>query len=364
MDSTGGLIAPQLLILIGFVVIIIILLATFIGFSLARRRKSKMKLGIPPKSSQVKPNTAVLPEAEAKTATHSKKEATPPAVRVSEQQSSADIAGDLELGIISGTATGTPAAKDEATQPTEAEVKIDLAARLGSDPVAASQPARPAEAIELLRLLRDPQSGQLMVEVGDQRYSRLADIANKKIGEHILKLAAHLLAFTNGVILTEAGMKSMPVPKVGKTPEPLERASAISRPTPSGQGTQPALSPSRPSPVPPTSPEIDRALLTSLRPPTQAEPKPKRGGLFGLGGAPQPAPTLPGINLAQEINDIVQTRLRYSSLAANNKIEITLDLGGGIRIWVNNESFSSPDDIPDQDIRALIKASIKEWEHS
>jgi hypothetical protein len=105
-------------------------------------------------------------------------------------------------------------------------------------------------------------------------------------------------------------------------------------------------------------------LLTSLRPPTQAEPKPKRGGLFGLGGAPQPAPTLPGINLAQEINDIVQTRLRYSSLAANNKIEITLDLGGGIRIWVNNESFSSPDDIPDQDIRALIKASIKEWEHS
>ena len=69
-----------------------------------------------------------------------------------------------------------------------------------------------------------------------------------------------------------------------------------------------------------------------------------------------------GLNLAEEINDIVQTRLRYSPLAENNRIEITSDDHGGIRIEVNRQFYSSPDEVPDPDIKELIKAAIKEWE--
>jgi hypothetical protein len=38
--------------------------------------------------------------------------------------------------------------------------------------------------------------------------------------------------------------------------------------------------------------------------------------------------------------------------------------GGGIRIRVENEFYDTPDDIPDPEIRGIIKAAIQEWEKS
>ena len=73
---------------------------------------------------------------------------------------------------------------------------------------------------------------------------------------------------------------------------------------------------------------------------------------------------MPGLNLAEEINKIVQARLIVSPLAATTKIEITSDLGGGIRIKVNGIPYASPDEVPDTEVRELIKASIKQWERS
>ena len=89
-------------------------------------------------------------------------------------------------------------------------------------------------------------------------------------------------------------------------------------------------------------------------------PPPPKKGLFGR-STPAPASNIPGLNLAEEINEIVQARLRYSSLAYN-RIEITADPRGGIRIQVNNKFYGSPDEIEEGEVKELIKASIKEWE--
>ena len=62
---------------------------------------------------------------------------------------------------------------------------------------------------------------------------------------------------------------------------------------------------------------------------------------------------LPSLNLAEEINRIVQARLLVSPLAATTDIEITDDLSGGIRIRVNGVPYASPDDVPDPDVKAL-----------
>lgn len=75
-------------------------------------------------------------------------------------------------------------------------------------------------------------------------------------------------------------------------------------------------------------------------------------------------PILPGLNLADEINKIVQARLAISPLATTTKIEITGDPSGGIRIKVDGIPYASPDDVPDAEARELIKASIKQWERS
>jgi hypothetical protein len=102
--------------------------------------------------------------------------------------------------------------------------------------------------------------------------------------------------------------------------------------------------------------------LASLRANLPQPEPPKRKGFLGIGSTPQPTPILPEINLAEEINEIVQARLRYSPLANTHHIEITSDLSGGIRIKVDGQYYSSPDDVPDPAVKELIKASIKEWE--
>ncbi len=217
----------------------------------------------------------------------------------------------------------------------------------------------PTEPIEMLRLLRHPQSKQLILEVGGKRYHKLTDITDKSIGQYILQITAHLLAFTNGMIVTKAGMNSVLAPKVGQLPQPI---APVVPPLPS-----PSLS-SPPGPAPES--ESEAAFLASLQEksvtPPPPEPKAKRG-LFSLGSAkPKPASVMPipSLNLADEINDIVQARLKYSPPMQNTRIEISSDPSGGIKILVDNQVYSSPDEIPDPTIKTLIKESIKEWERS
>lgn len=244
-----------------------------------------------------------------------------------------------------------PAASLPATQ--QQPVKQSISASYSSEPV------------ELLRLLRDPQSGQLIVEIAGRRYTKLAEITDKEIGQYILKLAAHLLAFTNGMIAAEAGLRTFQAPKVGETPVP-PFAPTPAAPQPSPPAPPAPIQPIPAAPAPPVNPEVEAAFLATLRAQPAAEPpQPQRRGLFGRPKPAAPAePLLPPLNLAGQINQIAQARLRYSPLAGTTKLEITSDPGGGILINVNGMIYSGPDEIPQPEVKELIKASIKEWEKS
>ncbi len=219
---------------------------------------------------------------------------------------------------------------------------------LASNPPVPVVPPPQVAPVELLRLLRDPDSGQLIVEVAGQQYTKLADIADRKVGQYALKLVAHLLVFTNGIIVTRAGMKSVynPRGKVDLVPEPLASPKIAAQP----------------------SPEVEAAFLASL--PAGAPtppPPPVKKGFLGFGGEKSKksmAGGIPDLNLADEINEIVQNRLRYSPLSTAAQVEITSNVGGGICINVDGHVYSSPDEVPDSAVRNLIKASIKEWNES
>lgn len=237
---------------------------------------------------------------------------------------------------------------DASLPQTNQPVKLSAAAPLSGEPE------------ELLRLLRDPQ-GQLIVEIAGRRYTKLAEIADKEIGQYILKLAAHFLAFTNGMIATDAGLKTFPAPKAGQVPTPP--TAPVQAAPPSSAPVPPV--PVQPAPVQPAPPEVEMAFLTSLRAKPAAEPaSPPRRGFFGRSKPAGPEPLLPALNLAQQINEIVQARLRYSPLAATTRLEITSDPGGGILINVNGRLYHGADEIPQPEVKELIQASIKEWEKS
>lgn len=255
--------------------------------------------------------------------------------------------------------------------------KIDLATQLGN--LSASQPQKQssisseeiqqAEPVELLRLLRHPESGQLIIEIAGRRYTKLAEIVDKEIGQYVLKLAAHLLAFTNGMLATEAGIQSVPAPKVGKTPLPLGtsfspfQSSNRVADTPSQTST---LSQAKPTPPEPRiSPAAEAAFLASLQTqPPKLEPSPQRQGLFGRSKPANEPIMLPSLNLAEEINKIAQARLIVSPLAMTTKLEIVSKPEGGLQINVNGVAYASPDQIPDPEVKTLIKDSIKQWERS
>ncbi|MDM8528017.1 hypothetical protein QUF58_07355 [Anaerolineales bacterium HSG24] len=194
---------------------------------------------------------------------------------------------------------------------------------------------------EMLRLLRDPETETLTIEVGQKQYASLSDISDKRVGQYVLELTAHLLAFTNGMVATPSGVKSVRIPRVGNLPEPIMPALVEQRPL-QAQSLPPASVIS--------SPEIHL---------------PEASTRTNLMGIPQPDDgLLTGFSLADEINEVVQKRLAYSPLAATTVIELSTGPGGGIRIKVNNQAYSSQEEIPNQEVKKLIQDAIKEWERS
>jgi hypothetical protein len=133
----------------------------------------------------------------------------------------------------------------------------------------------------------------------------------------------------------------------------------ISRPSP----IDPSSASPGPGPVPKPPPETEAAFIASLREQSSQPEAPQNRGLFGRTKS-APKPTLPSLNLADEINKIAQARLMASPLAATTELEITSDLGGGIRIKVNGQIYATPEDVPHPEVRDLIKVSIRQWERS
>lgn len=358
-EAIGSAGSGQLLALIGLTLVGAVFFAAVIYYSSIRsRRKNTMKLGIQPGSTHATAGSdtqgpASPSQNDLDISVLSRRETDPPLIIPHEEPGSPQN--------LFGTQTGDMEDADMQRSYDNKE-KIDLAARLGSS--SNPNPGHQPEGEELLRLLRHPDTGQLVVEVAGRRYNRLTDVTDKKVGQYVLKLAAHLLAFTNGMIATDAGVKSVYHPKVEETPHPL----------PASPDPAPVIASERAveasgvysSGVAPAMTNARHSLLTSNQGPAAVveEEKPQRRGIFGLSRPATSEPRLPMLNLAGQINDIVQARLLNSPLAGSYRVEIRDDPGGGIRIYVNDVFYNSPDDMPDDRIKELIKGAVKEWERS
>ena len=100
-----------------------------------------------------------------------------------------------------------------------APLAVDIGARLagtGRDawlqeaaPLAQA-PSSPIK--EILRLVRDPASGQTWVKVAGVRYRSLVDIRDRTVGERVLAAITYALRFSNGGVATDHGVASLPLP--------------------------------------------------------------------------------------------------------------------------------------------------------
>ncbi len=66
-------------------------------------------------------------------------------------------------------------------------------------------------------------------------------------------------------------------------------------------------------------------------------------------------------SIVEQINDILQEKLLTSSLRERG-ISLTQTISGGMVIYVGLNKYEEIDAIPDQDVVAMIRASVKAWE--
>jgi hypothetical protein len=244
----------------------------------------------------------------------------------------------------------------------------------GAQSAASSEGDRQASAgpVEVVRLLRDRITGALVVEVEGEKYRRLSEIKDGQVGRRVLQAAADLVRFTE-VVQSQSRARTTQL----SSPPAADSPPATLAPAPSTLALKvaPTLEKEPPAPRTPAPPSVEREFLESLRQQRQPEQeeikKPSVSPLefFRRGfaarrstGVQSAAP--PPRSFVEEIEDILQHFVRTYPSFIGKEVHVGTAPNGGIHIQVENEYYDTPDDIPDPEIRGVIKAAIQEWEKS
>lgn len=200
--------------------------------------------------------------------------------------------------------------------------------------------------LEVMRVLRVPPMGKLVVLFNDKRYENLAEVEEENLRRLLTAAIGELITFAGGYqTLIEAGV------------------------------APPLAPPSSPAPVRPESEPVDRQraeFLSKLeaerdKVKSSPPPKPKFPILTGIQPTIEhtPAPKNPEkLSLVEQIDNLLQKYLQADDDLANRSIHLTQDPAGGLSIKVDGAHYERPRDIPEQKIQMAIKRALKEWESS
>jgi hypothetical protein len=184
---------------------------------------------------------------------------------------------------------------------------------------------------EVLRVLRDPISEALLVEVAGQRYQQMGDIRLSSVREGLLNTLRDLEAFAGGAPTTPPPVMVVHTP----TPEPTPVRPSITNvgAAKAGQvGTAPLLAPSM-------NPFKQMLVLRDLAK-TQLPPMK---------------------TIAEQIDEILQEKL-VASPHAQRGVKVHTGPKGNALFRADGEDYDAVDSVPDEGIRALIRAAVAEWE--
>lgn len=208
---------------------------------------------------------------------------------------------------------------------------------------------------EIMRVLRDEDTGAIVVEVEGRQYRQLVEIRDGRTGNQVLRAIADLVRFTGGIVRGQ--WAATPVPAGERPPQP--------------RVVEPASSPRAVAAEPPAS-DVEEAFLRRLREGdlqvSEAPLKEARPGLIGFIRRRKPQMAAEGTGAGgtfiDEIEEILQRMISTAPAPLDQEVHVGTGPDGGLQIQVGMRHFSSPDEVPDPTIRHLIKAAVKEWERS
>lgn len=197
--------------------------------------------------------------------------------------------------------------------------------------------------IEVMRVLRVPPMGKLVVEVGGQRYERLADVTNPAVRQRLTAAVGELIVFADGYkTLVDAGV----APPLMAEP------------------------PARPTEAAPASPELEAqraAFLASMERQrdamaAEANMTPNPANVISAAVRNEPATAVPSSGIVGQIDAILQKHVRAEPKLEGRSIHLEQAPAGGLRIKVDNEVYQRPAEIREKEVQLVIKMALKEWE--
>jgi hypothetical protein len=193
-----------------------------------------------------------------------------------------------------------------------------------------------------MRVLRDPGSSRVLVEVGGRRYERLREIEDAQVGRRVLWAIADLVRFTGGMATNPRAVRSA-VEGVawGEDAPGAAPGQAADRPT------LPPLPPAPAAVTPPTA-NLGRTMSAFFQ--------------RGLNPAStESAASEPG-TFIEQIDAILQAKKLEMDVPPAYELHVSSGTDQRLQIQVGRAFYSSIDEVPNLQARALIQAAVDEWE--
>jgi hypothetical protein len=173
----------------------------------------------------------------------------------------------------------------------------------------------PADAI---LVLRDPASGEWLVEINGMQYRNLKDIHDDRAADKVLEALSGLQRFAG----------TIPIVKPDLNPPP---AGGV------------AVNPAAPAK------DIEPSVMQAMKP--------------GAAGSTPMYPAPPN-SILDQIEKILQHNLMRYPEFNDRKIHVGAASDGSLLIEVDRQFYQHADEVPDLAVRGVIKASVQEWERS
>lgn len=192
------------------------------------------------------------------------------------------------------------------------------------------------EEIELMRVVRVPPLGRLVIEVGNERYEKITEIEDERLKRRVITAIGELMGLAGGYqTLVDEGV-----------------APALAVQTPSGSLQQKAAA----------LKEQQERFLESLEQEKETIIRQAKGtGREERPPVQEPVSEEP-LSIVEQIDAILQKHKNANPAFNGRSIHLIQGSDGNVKIEVDGQIYDRPKDINDRDIQITIKQALKEWE--
>ncbi|GJM41490.1 MAG: hypothetical protein DHS20C20_17720 [Ardenticatenaceae bacterium] len=197
--------------------------------------------------------------------------------------------------------------------------------------------------IEIMRILRVPPMGKLVVSFNENRYETISDVSEANVRQLMQAAIGELITFAGGYQnLVDAGVAPPLSPAQSQSKEDI---------TSENEDAERFLS----------RMEEERDALKSAARPPQA---PSLLANLRRRPATTEASANKMLSLVDQVDEILQRHLQTDPELAQRSIHLVQNNTGGLIIEVDGRRFERPREIDDPRIQMMIKQALKEWEAS